>query len=227
MELIPDLAERTTAITDLMMAITAMIGLSKLRRGAVLEPWRTNLWSGVYLLFIAAALIGTAHHGLVLSDAVYDSTWLAIILSLGVMVGLFVVGLVYDLFGIAPAKRALPIMIAIALTFFGYSAGFNQDFSLFLAYEALALVAALAGYLWLAAKGRSGACVMTLGVLLTIIAATVQGTKAMTFTLIVPFDHNATYHLIQIIGVLFLTEGISRGSLTWKSEAGLKDKSGQ
>lgn len=210
MELIPDIAERVTAITDFMMAIAAAIGIVQFRRMTILSPWKINLWTAIYLLFIFAAVVGTVHHGLALSPRYYDLSWLGILLALGIMVGLFVVGLVYDVSGQRAASFALPIMIVVALAFFIYSYTHGQDYSLFLMYEALALISALSGYAYLAFKGNAGALSMTIGVLITIIAAAVQATKAITFTFMWPFDHNANYHLIQIIGVFFLSHGITR-----------------
>ena len=212
MELIPDITERTTAATNLMMAIAACIGLPAIYKRRSQSPLRTSVWVSVYILFIVAALIGAVHHGLTLSVRIYDATWLAILLCLGIMVGLFVVGLIFDLFGRMPAIRALPVMLACSLGFFIYSAAFNQDYGLFLVYQALALLAALTGYGWLATRHRPGALWMSIGVLLTIVAAAVQGTQAISFTLLVPFDHNGIYHLIQIAGVLCLTRGICRAT---------------
>ncbi len=208
MELIPDVAERVTAATDFMMAVVAIIGVVQFRRDGNAASWKINLWTAVYLLFIAAALIGTVHHGLALSARAYDLSWQMIFFSLGIMVGLFVVALAYDLFGLTVAKKMLPVMIIFALGFFGFSWSQGQDFSLFLAYEALALLAALLGYAYLAVLRKPGGLSLAIAVFIIIIAAVVQATQAISYTFFVPFDHNANYHLIQIVGVLLLTHGI-------------------
>lgn len=210
MELIPDMAERVTAVTDFMMAVVAFIGVVQIRRLHHLATWKVDLRTAIYGLFIFAAVMGTYHHGLQLSETAYNNSWTAIFLSLGIMVGLFVVGVAFDLFGVALARKLLPVMVVVALAFFGYSWTQGQDFSLFIMYEALALLSAMLGYAWLAFRRRPGGLAMALGVLITIVAAGVQATGAISYTLIVPFDHNANYHIIQIVGVLFLTAGITQ-----------------
>jgi len=210
MELIPDLTERVTAATDFMMAVVAFIGVIQFRREQDKSTWKVNLWTAIYVLFIIAATLGTLHHGLSLSPSAYESSWLAILLTLGIMVGLFVVALIYDLFGKKTANAGLPVMILIALAFFGYSWSQGQDYSLFLMYEALALLSAMLGYAYLALRQVPGSLAMATGVFITIVAAIVQATKALSYTIIVPFDHNANYHLIQIVAILFLTSGIKQ-----------------
>ncbi|MDA0788014.1 MAG: hypothetical protein O2780_01000 [Proteobacteria bacterium] len=207
-ELIPDLTERVTAATDFMMAIVGVFGVLQMRRNQPASPFKINLWTAVYLLFIIAAMLGTVLHGFVLSPGNYNLCWLGVLLSLGLMVSLFVVGFVNDLFGRVAASNLLPVMIVAGVGFFGFSWANGQDFSLFLMYESLGLLAALSGYLYLAFRRIPGASAMATGVFITILAAIVQATRALSFTVIVPFDHNAVYHLIQIAGVLFLTRGI-------------------
>ena len=219
MEIIPDVAERVTALTDFMMAVVAIIGMVQFRRDVIPASWKINLWTAVYLLFIAAALIGTFHHGLVLSTTAYDLSWLLIILCLGMMIGLFVVALTYDVFGLIAARKILPVMIVIALGFFGFSWSQGQDFSLFLAYEAFGLLAALIGYSYLAFLRRPGGLSLAIAVFITIVAAVVQATKAMSYTIVVPFDHNANYHLIQIVGVMLLTHGIRQSVNTSSAQS--------
>ena len=73
---------------------------------------------------------------------------------------------------------------------------------------------ALTGYLWLAVAGQlDGAWLMAAGILVTIIAAAVQIGKSVTFTFIWPFDHNGTYHLIQLVGLILLVAGLSKSFL--------------
>jgi len=49
---------------------------------------------------------------------------------------------------------------------------------------------------------------MAAGILTSIVASGIQASKAVSFTFIWPFDHNGTFHLILIVGFLFLTIGL-------------------
>jgi hypothetical protein len=70
------------------------------------------------------------------------------------------------------------------------------------------LVSALVGYGLLAFRRQPGMMAMTMGVGLTVIAAVVQATEIISFVPGYPFDHNAVYHIIQIVGVYFLATGV-------------------
>jgi hypothetical protein len=86
----------------------------------------------------------------------------------------------------------------------------------FTIYEAVAMLFSLCGYVWLAYKDRlDGAVWMSAGILISIVAALVQASKMTSFQLIWEFDHNGTYHLIQIVGILFLLTGL-RKSLKYR-----------
>lgn len=109
------------------------------------------------------------------------------------------------------AKRALPFMVVVGFLFFGFTLLWPDNFRVFIIYEAIAMLFALVGYIWLAVKGRlKGALWMASGVLVTIIAAAVQATKVVAFSLIWDFDHNGAFHIIQIMGMLLLFIGISK-----------------
>jgi TctA family transporter len=79
----------------------------------------------------------------------------------------------------------------------------------FVVYEAIAMLFALVVYVVLAARETlRGAAMMAAGVLVSIVAAAVQATGAVRFTLIWDFDHNGAFHLIQMVGLLFLLIGL-------------------
>jgi hypothetical protein len=208
MLIVESLTERITAITDLMMAIVAFSGFLKIRTKPELPEWKRRLWLSIYGLFIGAAISGTIYHGIAFSTSILQWIWGAIFLQLGMMVALFVVAVAYDIQGVALARRLLPVMVSIGLGFFIYSMLQGQDFRLFIMYEALALLSALIGYSYLAWKSFPGSAQMAAGVFITIIAAAVQATEAISFTPSIPFDHNSAYHMIQIVGVYLLTAGV-------------------
>lgn len=210
MEVISDPVEQVTALTDFAMAVVAALGIARFISLLPADRFKAGLWIVIYGLFINAALLGTAYHGLALGESTLDTLWTGIFISLGIMVALFVVGLVRDWLGQPAAVRAIPVMLVIAAGFIIASYLMGQDYRLVLAYEALALLAALIGYFMLALKGTPGGAAMTVGVALTIIAAVVQAGEFITFVPAYPVDHNSAYHLIQLAGVFFLTSGVGR-----------------
>lgn len=209
LEIIDDPVEQMTAITDFAMAIVAGVGVAAMLKRMRSDPFKIRLWIVTYLLFINAAVLGTAYHGLALPERWLDTLWTGIFVSLGFMVALFVVALVRDSWSEAAAKKAIPVMLVIAAGFILASYLMGQDYRIAIAYQAVALLAAFVGYGWLAFRGVSGANVMTAGVGLTIAAAAVQAGELISLTPDMPFDHNSAYHVIQCVGVLFLTRGVT------------------
>lgn len=207
--LVENPVEIVTAVTDLLMSAAGIFGaVTVYRTGA--QTWKAGLWISIFGLFSLASVAGAIHHGIALDPTTYDFTWQVVFFTLGVLVGLFVVALVYDLKGFTIARRVLPVMVLVAIGFFCMSLLLGQDYRLFLVYEAAALAAALLGYGYLAFLARPGMVAMTAGVLLTIVAAVVQATEAISLVPTLPFDHNAAYHLIQLVGLSFLVSGVLR-----------------
>jgi hypothetical protein len=204
--------EQTTAVTDAILALLALGGLVYLLQIGQSEPWKAGLWAWAFGLLALAALLGAVAHGFKMSAATNWGLWYPLNLSLGLVVALFVVGVIYDLWGLAPAQRALPIIIAVGVIFFGVTLLKPDSFLVFIIYEAVALLFALGVYIWLAFSGQHpGAGWMAAGVLLTIIAAVVQASwdgKAHPLTFIWQFDQNGLYHIIQMIGVVLLLAGL-------------------
>jgi len=81
---------------------------------------------------------------------------------------------------------------------------------LFVVYEAVALASALGVYLWLASVRRlPGAGAIATGIALTLMAAAVQ-VSDVSLHVVVPFDHNGLFHLVQIVALLVLASGLRR-----------------
>ena len=73
------------------------------------------------------------------------------------------------------------------------------------------MLAALAMYASLAAARRTaGAGLVAIGLVLTIAAGVVQ-TSSLAVRVIVPFDHNGLFHLVQLIATAVLVIGLRRG----------------
>jgi hypothetical protein len=201
--------EQTTAITDAVLTLVALGCLWYLRRIGPGDLWKTNLWSWTFGLLALAAALGTIAHGFKMSAQLYYFFWQPLYLSLGLTVALFVVAVIYDIWGRPAAQRALPVMLVIGLGFYGATLLIPGTFLIFIIYEAVAMLFALGAYGWLTIKGPlKGAGLMTVGVLITIVAAGVQAGETASVTVIWPFDHNGLYHLIQMVGLLMLLAGL-------------------
>jgi hypothetical protein len=203
--------EQTTAVTDALLAVLAVAGAVHLHRIGARDRWKTNLWTVVLALLATAAGLGAVVHGFEMSPALRAILWQPIKLSLGLLVALFIVAVVYDLWGPAPARRILPVMIVSGVVFLGITRIWPDKFLVFIVYEAAAMLFALGGYIRLAWQGRRrGAWLMAGGILTTIAAAAIQAGRLVTFTFIWPFDHNGVYHLIQMAGIVLIVAGLRR-----------------
>lgn len=212
MKLVNDPVERTTAATDIILALVAFGGIWLLQghadhTGAL---WRINIWSAAIGLIGLAAVLGAVVHGLVTPPALQNRIWLVLNMALAVAVSLFVVGVINDLWGFEVSKKALPVMLIAGLGFYLVTLIYTGIFVVFIIYEGLALVFALCVYVFLAIAGEQGAGYMAAGVLLSIFAAGLQARKSIGFKLIWKFDHNGIYHLVQTVGLLFLFAGLVR-----------------
>ena len=73
------------------------------------------------------------------------------------------------------------------------------------------MLATLAMYVFLTTTGRpAGAGMMMVGIGLSIVAAAVQA-SALSVRLIVPFDRDGLFHLVQLTATAALSNGLRRG----------------
>jgi hypothetical protein len=204
--------EQTTAATDAVLAVLALGCIWYLRRipgTSTHKRRKVNIWSGALVWLALAAALGAVAHGFKLPVRVLRLLWNLLYLSLGFTVGLFVVGVINDMWGQRLAYRALPVMLFGGLLFFSLTLLFPGSFLVFIIYEAVAMLFALGAYGRLALEKRlNGAGWMATGILITIIAAGIQATQSLSLTFIWPFDHNGLYHLVQMVGLGALMVGL-------------------
>lgn len=134
--------ERTTAATDLLLALVVGAGILRLRRG-VPPGWRRGIWTTALGAFGVSALLGAVAHGLALDDRLRDALWQPLYLLLGLAVALFVVGAVGDWRGERAARALLPAAVVAAAVFYLATRIAAGDFRVFVAFEAVALLFAL------------------------------------------------------------------------------------
>jgi hypothetical protein len=211
MEYTKNPAEQTTALTDFILAAVALGGILFLQWGPLQagEFVRMAIWSTAVGLIGLAAALGAVAHGLILEQRLHQRIWRILNAALSLAVALFVVGVVIDLWGLPASYPALPLMLLTGLGFYVLTSVYPGIFFVFIVYEGLALAFALAAYVFLSLRGElEGAGLIAAGIFTSIVAAGVQSRKSLSFTLIWHFDHNGIYHLVQVVGLIFLVVGL-------------------
>lgn len=199
-------------MTDIILAVVAVVCMIRLRGFRDADPWRVGIWLWVFGLLAFAAGLGAVVHGLEMSENTRDLLWQPLFLSLGLVVGLFVVAATYDWKGQTASGRLLPVMLVIGVAFFALTRIVTGTFLVFVAYEAVAMVFAFVLYTGLAVSKRlEGAGTIALAIVLNIVAAGIQASGSVAVTIGVPFDHNGVFHVVQTVAVIVLVSGLVKG----------------
>mgnify|MGYP001819050535 FL=1 len=163
-------------------------------------------------LLSLASVLGAIAHGLELTDRFRDLLWQPLYIWLCLVVALFAVSSIRDRLGVSAARLALPWMIVLGFGFFAITRLGSGTFLVFIAYEAVAMLAALVLYMDAAIRPRvPGASLMAIGVTLNLLAAAVQQSSVSLDLTGFPLDHNGVFHLVQMVAVVVLTAGVLRG----------------
>jgi len=193
--------EMTTAATDALLGVLCLILAIQLVTTPVPALWQRNVWVAVLGLMSCGSLLGAVAHGLQLREATRATLWRPLYLSLGLAVALVLVAATYDWWGEAAARRALPWAVGAGLLFFVATEWLGGAFALFIVYEAAVTLAALGIYGMVAANGSTpGASLIAIGIGISLLASVVQ-VSSLSARLVVRFDHNGLFHLIQIAGI--------------------------
>ncbi|MBM3770048.1 MAG: hypothetical protein FJW27_01935 [Acidimicrobiia bacterium] len=204
--------ELTTAATDVVLGLLCAglaVGLATIPAQA---PWKRHVWIAALLCMAVGSALGAVAHGFTLSEGARNALWKPLYLSLGLAVALVVVAAVCDWSGEAAARRVLPWALAAAIVFFAASQWLGGAFLIFVVYESVATLIALAIYTSLARRGGlPGAALIATGLVLTLAAALVQ-ISSLSARVAVRFDHNGLFHLVQIVAITVMVAGV-RASL--------------
>jgi len=210
MQVIDIPTEQTTALTDFILGLIVVgvfLSLYRLRSHANMP--KVDIWLYAFGFLGLASFIGAPAHGLAMSPGLNFWLWQLIYLALGLVIAMFVTATVFDLWGENAYRRVLWPMVAVAIVFYLITVLISDSFLTFVAYEAVAMLFALAGYVYLAARHKlKGAWWMVAGILLTILAAVVQASGAKGVVIFAGLDNNGVFHLIQWFGVLTLWLGL-------------------
>jgi hypothetical protein len=210
MAIVTSPTEIATSATDAILAIECVVVLAYLWQTSTGDRWRIGLWCWVLGLLAFASLLGAVAHGFETPDSLRDVLWHLIYLSLGILIALFLVGAILDWRGRTFAQRLVPWSIGLGVIFFALTTVFNGVFFIFVLYEAVVMVSALVIYSFLAATHRlRGAGVVAVAIFLNLMAAGVQA-SSVSFKLLVPFDHNGVFHLIQMAAIATLGLGLAK-----------------
>jgi len=203
--------ELTTAATDALLGLVCIVLAVQLAAMPGSATWKRTVWMGVLGLMACASILGAVVHGLALSDSTRAGLWRSLYLALGLAVALVVVGWVGDWRGDDAARRVLPWTLAAGVLFVLVSQWLGGAFIVFIAYEAVATLMALAMYVSLAQSGSlPGAGLVAAGIAVSLIAAMIQMTS-LSVRIVVSFDHNSLFHLIQMVGIVMMAMGIREG----------------
>ncbi len=193
-----------------MLALVAgFVAVYVYRMGLARDPWKGGLWTWAFGLLALASALGAAAHGLQMSASLRDALWQPLNLALGLAIARFAAGVVRDAWGQETARRVLPFAIVTGLGFFALTRLIPGTFLVFIVFEAVAMLFALVVYATLAFRGGlAGATWMAAGIAITLVAAAIQVTQAVTVRVIWPFDHNGVFHVVQMVGCLVLLAGL-------------------
>jgi hypothetical protein len=204
-------AELTTAATDALLTVVVVAGIMWLHRVVPASP-RRSLWTRGLSLFALAGALGAFVHGFDLEPGTRQLLWQPLYLTLGSALAFFSAGAIGDWRGDAAARRSLPALLALVIAFYLLTRLSGGKFLVFVIFEALALFFALAVYARLAFLHKRGAGLVLTGLVLSLAGGALQA-STLTAHAIWEFNHNGLYHLVQLVGVVFLLAGL-RGTLS-------------
>lgn len=202
--------EQTTAVTDVLLAILAfVVALKVYHSGRNIDLKKTRIWVWAFALLAFAAATGSIAHGFEMSKLNNFILWQPLNLALGVAISLFVAGVVYDLLNFSLPRTVIPGLLVVATIFYTVTVLIPGSFIVFIVYEAIAMLFSFTVYVFLASRKKvKGAGLMAAGILVTIIAAAIQAVETIKITFIWQIDHNGIFHIVQMIGLIFLLYGL-------------------
>jgi len=199
--------ELTTAATDAVLGAVCL--------GCAFALWLTpartglgrSLWTAIFLLMACGAWLGAVAHGVQLAATTQVRIWPPLYTSLGLAVALVVVAAVRDWQGDQVARFLLPWAVSVGVASAVVNLWWGGSFLGFVVYEAVALLAALVIYGTLALRTQvNGAGTIAAGIVVSMLAAAIQASHLQARVL-VRFDHNGLFHLVQIVATALIFAG--------------------
>ncbi|MDX2416228.1 MAG: hypothetical protein QNK19_02080 [Xanthomonadales bacterium] len=206
-QFIESATERTTAATDLILAVEFFLFAIFFIKSASGNK-RAAAWSIPFLLLAGAFLIGAIAHGFQMPEKTNMQLWL-------LLAGCSAFGLAHLVSASVgewkPAwyKKSVVGMSLAAIIFVGTTVKFSS----FTVYVVFILIT-MALVSWLNAmcferSGNKNYLLIIFGAVITATASLVQLITSIHFTIIWEFDYNGAFHLIQMLAGIFLALGIT------------------
>jgi hypothetical protein len=214
MQINPIPTEQTTALTDALLAVYSFAVVVSLWRHRSAAPLKTRLWMGVFTGLALAGALGTFFHGLELDEVGEQLLWQPLKAALGLTVACIVAAAVLDRWGQAAARRVFPGLVLLSAGFVLFASFVSEAFLGFIVYEGAAMLFCLWVYATLALRrSLPGAAWMFIGVVLTLTAAAIQTLDFISFTLVLPFNSNGAFHLLQLVALTAFWAGLRQARL--------------
>jgi hypothetical protein len=169
--------------------------------------WGHGLWLAAVILLGVSAFLGAIVHGFDFHDSTRTLLWKPLHLCLSAIAGVLLVCAVSDWRGASAGLAAVPIAAAMSLVLFAATQLRRASVAIFLVLGVVGTVFPVAVYSWLALHHEAGALPIAAGLIATIAAVVVQRSR-LTLRVIVLFDHNGLFHLVQLGGIALIALGV-------------------
>lgn len=204
--------ELTTAVTDLINGITAVILM--LRMGKLKSCGLRNVWMVYFLMLGLVSLIGFPAHAFVMSAETNHRIWAVLYPCMIAMVLSYYIAVVYDMKGGAAMRIVLRILIpasiaACALLIWMDRNMRSRAFIVF-GLWCLILLAGILRILIPAAKHKPVYKSYLAALALLVMGSVIQSMKFIRFTLIFEFNYNGIYHFAIFLLMLVQYRGVCR-----------------
>ncbi len=203
--------ELTSAFTVLIMtavAVFAVVWVLKTRAEQT-PSQRAAVWALAFGFLSVAGSLGFVGHAFVMSENARAVLWQPLFLCLGLAVSMFAVGVIIDITRTRVRAVIVAASAALAVVFYAMTIVFSGEFLVFVVYEAVIMMFAVVAYTGILVRRRARyARWMLAGIVVSLLAATIQATGAVSFRIIWEFDHNGGFHVVQTVGILLLVVGL-------------------
>jgi outer membrane protein assembly factor BamB len=206
--------EMTTAVTNIVIAVSAAVLFFMIRRLKGEDRVRSALWQIIFALLCAVGIYGFFVHAIVMDTPTLNAAWMPLSFIMGLMVASFTITAFYETLGRSSLKKAVIINVILAVVFFlamlllsKFIAGY---FVVFIAYSAVNFILCVVLYA-VTARKRKHTVYYIIGILLMMAGSALQAMRTITFTLIWQFDYNTVYHLFLLAALFFFYTGYKKG----------------
>ena len=207
-------AAATTAVTDLINVLLALVLGMLIQRTPDSNVRRQRVWMLFFALFLLSSALGAYLHGLVLPQAYIDFWWGPLVLLMYATASCFLLILCCEPEYRSYTRRAMlccAVLFAALMVIFHQLEDLNYwRLKLFFIYAAFCLGSGGIGYFRLWQKNRAGSGRILLAVGLQILGGILQGAHLGNFTFIWSFNYNGTAHLLMSLSLLLFYAAYKR-----------------